>query len=407
MNQTHPLTIDRRASRKASPARMRGFSLVELMIALGLGLLLTYAMINVYLSSKTAFRRQDQLATVQQSVRTAFEYLTSDVRMVGHMGCFTGRADGGWSSNLSASDVRTNYSIGIEGFDYAMTGTPIGYTLTGNSPTNVTTASLWTNNNAAAGGLTAIPVTTFSGSSTGDGLTPGSDVLVVRSVSGKPVRLSAAVAPGATSMTLEFIDKTSCTTGAAVGSGFCAASHGLISSCTTAKVFSLSAATAAAPSTTTVTLASGTNVGAEAFPLNGTEVFPLQTVAYYVKKSSSGTSTSLYRRTFDGNDANGVEQELIEGVESMQLTYGVDTSTPPNGVIDNYVTADGVTSWNTVVAVRMALLMRAADPVEAGTTVPATGLVNGVTITYPTTGSQYDRRVFTTTVAVRNKIAYF
>jgi type IV pilus assembly protein PilW len=28
-------------------------------------------------------------------------------------------------------------------------------------------------------------------------------------------------------------------------------------------------------------------------------------------------------------------------------------------------------------------------------------------VTYPTTGGRFDRRVFTTTVAVRNRISYF
>jgi type IV pilus assembly protein PilW len=55
----------------------------------------------------------------------------------------------------------------------------------------------------------------------------------------------------------------------------------------------------------------------------------------------------------------------------------------------------------------MGLLMRSTTPVEADTAVAATGIVNGVTVTYPTTGRKYDRRVFTTTVAVRNKISYF
>jgi type IV pilus assembly protein PilW len=36
----------------------------------------------------------EQLSSMQQSVRTAFEYLSSDARMVGHLGCFTRRDTG-------------------------------------------------------------------------------------------------------------------------------------------------------------------------------------------------------------------------------------------------------------------------------------------------------------------------
>lgn len=53
MTHTHTQPLRRR--------RERGFSLVELMVAMALGLVLTYAMINVYLSSRQAFSRQEQL----------------------------------------------------------------------------------------------------------------------------------------------------------------------------------------------------------------------------------------------------------------------------------------------------------------------------------------------------------
>ena len=141
----------------------------------------------------------------------------------------------------------------------------------------------------------------------------------------------------------------------------------------------------------------------------------MQTVAYYVKRSSSGTSTSLYRRVFDGDNGSGLEQELIEGVETLQVTYGTDTSTTPDGAVDQYVVARGGTStagdsvmdWSRVVAVRMSLLIRSTVPVESDVKLSPSGMVNGVEVTYPSIGPRFDRRVFTTTVAVRNKIAYF
>src|SRR5205085_9536825 len=46
----------------------RGFSLVELMIALALGLLLSAGTISVYLFSKSSFNRQQQLSSMQQDV---------------------------------------------------------------------------------------------------------------------------------------------------------------------------------------------------------------------------------------------------------------------------------------------------------------------------------------------------
>jgi type IV pilus assembly protein PilW len=371
-----------------------GFSLIELMVAMVLGLVLTFAMINVFISSKSAFKRQEQLNSVQQGVRIAFEYLANDARMVGHLGCYTGRSSG-FNNTLLASAIATNYALGVEGYEYN-TG---AVTLASNAPANTSNAAQWVTN-TAAGGVNTIPLTTIAGSAAGDGLTPGSDALVIRTVAGKPVRLSADVVATATNISVENFASGQCNGGAASKvSGVCTNSHVMVAGCQSAEVFSVASA-ASAP---TLVLSAA---AANAYAATSTEVFPMQTVVYYVKRSSSGTTTSLYRRIFDGDNVGGLEQELIEGVENMQMRYGLDTTLPPDGVVDEYKNADQVADWKTVVSIRMSLLLRASDPVE-GVDVRASGVVNGVTVTYPSTGNKYDRRVFTTTIAVRNRISYF
>lgn len=382
----------RNQSIPSTARRSRGFTLVEMLVAMGLGLFLLVVMTAVYLSSKTAFKRQDQLNAIQQSVRIAFEYLSNDARMVDHRGCFTGRASGyTQQASMAATSLATNFALGVEGYEYNLTSS--AYTLTGESPSDVSTG--WATN---AVGITAIPV--GSGQALGTGLTPGSDVLVLRLPAGKPVRLTAAVTAAATSLSIDNISAGSCSNGTASNSGFCNGSYGLIASCTAARAFQVATATAGS-------LALGTgNAPGVAFATSGTEVIPLQTVAYYIKKSSSGTTTSLYRRVFDGSDPAGTEQELIEGVETLQLSYGVDTTTPTaDGAVDSYVTANNVTDWSRVVSVRMSLLVKAPEPVSGDLALPASAPVNKATITYPT-GSRFERRVFTTTVAIRNRIPY-
>jgi type IV pilus assembly protein PilW len=391
-------------------ARSRGFSLVELMVALALGLLLTTAMIYVYVSSKTAFSRQQQMSSLQQSVRIAFEYLASDTRMVGHMGCFTGLAtvsNNDFNTPLSTTALASNYALGVEGYEYVNTATD-AYTMTADVPANVTATANWQTNTAAAPGINTIPATTIGGAATGDGLTPGSDVLVIRTVAGRPVRLSADTTSNATTLSVENLSTGKCSDGSDKLAGFCANSHGLIASCTRARVFQVSSK-AGQTLTMTNALASAGAPGADPiYRTAASEVFPLQTIVYYVKQASNGTTTSLYRRIFDGTVAAGTEQELIEGVENLQLRYGIDTTVPDaDGIVDSYVNANAVTDWNRVVAVRMGLLIRSTQSAEAGMTFKADGIVNGVTLTYPTTGGKYDRRVFTTTVAARNKISYF
>lgn len=380
--------------------RERGFSLIELMVAVALGLLLTTAMVTVYINSKSSFTRQQQLSSLQQNVRIAFEYLAGDARVVGHLGCFTGLptlpAGGDFNSSLAATGIGTNYALGVEGYEYKNT-TPNAFTLTSSAPANVTATTNW-ETNVATDAINTIPATTISTT----GLTPGSDVLVIRTVAGRPVRLAAPTVSGANTLSLENLAGGTCSNGTtAKVSGFCANSHGLIASCSRARVFQVQSIAAQ-----TLTL-TGTLGSDPLYKTDAAEVFPMQTLVYYVALSSSGTTNSLYRRTFDGDNAAGLEQELIEGVENLQLRYGVDTDATPDGIVNSYVAANAVANWNTVVSVRMGLLMRTTTAVESDTSVATTGLVNGVTVTYPTTGSKYDRRVFTTTVAVRNKISYF
>jgi type IV pilus assembly protein PilW len=378
----------------AAARRARGFTLTELMVALALGLVLALAVSSVYLFAKSAFRRQDELATLQQSVRTAFEYLASDARMVGHLGCYTGNASAP-STALSPVTIDNNYGLGIEGYEFNNTGNV--YTMASDNPANVTTPANW-KTNSGTGSIQPMPVTTIDSA----GLTPGSDVLVIRTVVGRPMRLAANVAASAPSMTIENVVSGKCDDGTTDKiSGFCPTSHGLVASCTDARTFKLTAAAA----TGLLTLSG--NSGPNAFSTTTAEVFPLQTIVYYLKRSSSGTTTSIWRRTFNGDAGGsaGKEQELIEGVDSMQVLYGIDA--PPNlGIITSYVTADAVTDWARVVAVRMSVLLRAAAPTAKDVSVAASGRVNGVTVNYPTGGGNFDRRVFTTTVAIRNKIRY-
>lgn len=375
-----------------------GFSMVELMVALVLGLVLTYAMLQVYLASKTAYGRQGQLNALQQNVRVAFEYLTNDTRMVGYRGCYTNKEGGGFVNHLAATALASNYALGIEGYEW--TNASAGaYTLADNSPANVNDATKWSINPS---GVSIIPVTQIAGAAAGDGLTPGSDVLAIRTVTGKSVRLIADSDPAnPTSLSIENLAGGVCADGTTPRvSGLCDGSHALVASCQTAHAFAVGA-----PPSAVLTVSGG--LGAAVYPMANSEVFPLHTIVYYVKRSSSGAGTSLYRRLFDGNAAGGLEQELIEGVESLQLHYGVDTDVTADSLINEYRAANTIADWSRVLSVRASLLLRANSALESDVAVAASGRVGDVTLTYPTTGRRYDRRVFSTTIAVRNKINYF
>jgi len=63
-----------------------GVSLIELMIALVVGLLLLGGLIQVYLSSKQSYNAQEQLARMQEGGRFAMDLVTRDLRRSGFWG---------------------------------------------------------------------------------------------------------------------------------------------------------------------------------------------------------------------------------------------------------------------------------------------------------------------------------
>ena len=89
-----------------------------------------------------------------------------------------------------------------------------------------------------------------------------------------------------------------------------------------------------------------------AFEMNS-QVVPMRTVAYYIGTSAGGR-TGLWRIA----GAAGAE-ELVEGVERMELRFGEDTS--GDRIADTYNTAAGVGNWANVMTVSLALLVRSTD----------------------------------------------
>jgi type IV pilus assembly protein PilW len=72
---------------RSRPAASSGMTLVELMVAMLLGLIVTGAAVSVLLSNKQSYRTNEALSQIQESARTAFELLARDVRQTGINGC--------------------------------------------------------------------------------------------------------------------------------------------------------------------------------------------------------------------------------------------------------------------------------------------------------------------------------
>jgi len=96
---------------------------------------------------------------------------------------------------------------------------------------------------------------------------------------------------------------------------------------------------------------------------------------------------------------------LVEGIENLQIEYGLDTSVPPTGSPDVYKTLPASTAeWAQVVAIRLHVLSRNVDK-SPGYTDAKTyllGLNADGTPNAPTPGGAYKRHAYTEVVRVNN-----
>jgi type IV pilus assembly protein PilW len=123
----------------------------------------------------------------------------------------------------------------------------------------------------------------------------------------------------------------------------------------------------------------------------------IDTVIYYVAPSDNGVGgPALWRKIGDDDP-----QPLIEGVENLQVLYGVDTT--GTMVANQYVDAnavDGANNWDNVVSLTIAVLVRS----ETETNLDVDSRI------YNMLGQDFDpvddrrqRSLFITTVTLRNR----
>ena len=124
---------------------------------------------------------------------------------------------------------------------------------------------------------------------------------------------------------------------------------------------------------------------------------------YYVEDGSLWCSSlrqvGLGSGTYEALSPNAVE--LISGVESFQVLYGLDADAP-NGEVETtqFVTANDLNAGDSVVAIRIGLLLRSSEtnlPVPEGSQ-----KLDVLDQSITTSDDRAIRRVFSTTAQVRN-----
>jgi type IV pilus assembly protein PilW len=374
----------------------RGVSLVELLIAAGIGVVLLLGLVEIFGASRAAFATAEGASRVQENARFASDFMRRDIRMAGHSGLQNGRAyvasqtlynhgaAGDARLNAAAAPFALRIDFPIQGFDF--TGTDPGQAFD------------------LSGGLGAAAAANFT-----PGLPPqladlasdavaGSDVLALRFLSGESVpslSLNAAtssilVAPG--------------------DIGFFEADA--VYGAATFRALSLFQA---------LTVGASVNVGMGGLnlsPLQGDEglspdVHRYQYVVYYVGFDGVSGEPSLKQRILDPGRPNllSAPLTLVEGVEALQFVYGVDTGAVLDDVPDQYQSAAGVNgldatpqlSWQRVLNVRYSVLMRSAEPAAAVRDAGAPPLRVADT-TFSVADDGRIRQVFESVASVRNRV---
>ncbi len=307
-----------------------GFTLVELMIAMLLGLVVIAGVSSVFLAGQQSYRTNSALSEVQDSSRVAFELMARDIRDAGLTGCTNSNRVANVLNNGpngTGTDWWADWANAVHGYDVASSssdpalaalqgaaatdqvpGTPSlqligaaesGFSLEGYDPATLTFTLNEATSNLAVGNIVMVCNPDHATILQIDGYAPGPPVTFTYAVDAGPLPQN------------------------------CSAGLGYQTVCT----------------------ASG-NPGAPdgQFGANA-QVALYNPVDWYIGVNPAG-SDSLYRISlqYPGGVPTPVPQEMVRNVTGMTITYLENNAT-------TFVSAEKVTNWNQVTAVQVSLKM--------------------------------------------------
>ncbi len=85
--------------------RARGFGLIELMVALALGLIVVLGVAQIFISAKNTYVSQNASASMQEDARFVLSKMLQEVRMVGMFGCLGSITDSSSGSDFAANSA--------------------------------------------------------------------------------------------------------------------------------------------------------------------------------------------------------------------------------------------------------------------------------------------------------------
>jgi type IV pilus assembly protein PilW len=99
---------------RARRLRCSGFSLIELMVSLIIGLLIVLAVLNLFLASTRTHKTTENLSRIQENARIAFELIAFDLRQAGGTPCGNIIRS---ANNIESSTAAPWFTTGIRGYE--------------------------------------------------------------------------------------------------------------------------------------------------------------------------------------------------------------------------------------------------------------------------------------------------
>lgn len=346
----------------------KGFSIVELMITTFIGLIVSYAIMEIYLAQSQIYKTSTSQGFTQSAENAITNLVTPIIRSSGFTGCGTtaialSNLNPGGSPPIGTLSTTPSMIMGYSG--------GIG---------NIAIAQLNSSNDSVAGDWTPTLDSTLVGN-----VEKGNDVVVFLGggVGASPIPVTT-ISSGSNTFTIQSLP-----------SSVTAGQFAALSDCLKTTVFKI---TGVSGSTITHNAGSGAlqNVSST-FSLNyqpGTQFLQLQQTAFFVGQGQGGQS-SLMIATLSGNA--WTIQPLIPGIDIMKVQYGIGTG----GNITQYVPASAVPNWGQVYAVRLGFLIEGQPGSSNTGTTQFTVLDSQVTVPSDTRL----RHVFEITVNLRNALS--
>jgi len=301
----------------------KGFTIVELMVSLLLGVMLLVVIGNLFVSHKRSYGVQEGLARIQENGRYTKYLMTRDLRMSSFQGC----------NNIANTPPHN------------LITTPAGnQSLTADNAIRGFEASgaVWS---------PTLPTWLTSKITAGTNIVPGTDVVIIRRLSAQSVYLSANMPLDSASINVP--NQVSFKDGDVL----------FITDCGNTNVFKATAGTTA----TSISHSTANNISnrlAKAYQMDA-QVGKLLTFAYYIKDTGRTNRSGLPILSLFRQDIEGNEQELVEGMENLQITYGLDTNS--DGSVDTYSTANAISTanrWPQVISINIAALLNSVDEIN-------------------------------------------